>query len=375
MKQHYSLYFSKGSSNKEYHAHLVQVPNNSLWVVNFEYGKRGSALRSGTKTPEPLPYEKAQEIFEQLVILKIYKDGYTESEAGTPFQSPQLEARFTGCLPHLLSPVSSTDANFLISDDRYVAQEKFDGDRRMVRKLIGTTDAEGINRNGLTVSLPLPLAESILLFGKPLLFDGELIGEHLVVFDLLEFDSADLRNLSFADRHDKLVSIFNSIDKKAANSLTISFAPLAKTTAEKQALFDEIEARGGEGVVFKDKNAPYTPGLNNSSGSQQKFKFIDSATVEVTEKHESKRSVFIASYDETGNKVPLGKVTIPSNQEIPAVGAIVEVQYLYAYPNGSLFQPVYKGLRDDQFSANCLTSQLKYKSEAVLPSNKKKVNK
>jgi bifunctional non-homologous end joining protein LigD len=373
-QQHSSLYFSEGSSDKEYHVHLTQAESNNLWLVNFEYGRRGSALKSGTKTDEPLSYEKAKSVFDKLVNSKT-KDGYTESASGTPFQSPQLEARFTGCLPHLLSPVSCIDAKFLISDDRYVAQEKFDGDRRMARKRISNNYSEGINRNGLSVSLPLPLNESILLFEKPLFFDGELIGDHLVVFDLLEFNSIDLRNLPFSDRHDQLISIFNSLDKKTSRSLKVSFAPLAKTTAEKQALFDAIEARGGEGIVFKDKNAPYTPGLNNSSGSQKKFKFIDSATVEVTEKHESKRSVFIAAYDETGSRVPLGKVTIPSNQEIPTVGMIIEVQYLYAYPNGSLFQPVYKGVRNDQFSANCLTSQLKYKSEAVLPSNKKKANK
>ena len=58
----------------------------------------------------------------------------------------------------------------------------------------------------------------------------------------------------------------------------------------------------------------------------------------------------------------LGSVTIPANHVIPAAGAIVEVRYLYAYPGGSLFQPVYAGERTDQALEACDTAQLKYKA-------------
>jgi hypothetical protein len=43
----------------------------------------------------------------------------------------------------------------------------------------------------------------------------------------------------------------------------------------------------------------------------------------------------------------VGSVTIPPSHTVPAAGSIVEVRYLYAYEGGSLYQPVYLGIRDD----------------------------
>lgn len=67
-----------------------------------------------------------------------------------------------------------------------------------------------------------------------------------------------------------------------------------------------------------------------------------------------------------GNEVvSVGNVSIPPNHEIPAVGAVVECRYLYAFPGGSIFQPVYLGVRDDIPKEECVISQLKYKPQAI----------
>ena len=51
-----------------------------------------------------------------------------------------------------------------------------------------------------------------------------------------------------------------------------------------------------------------------------------------------------------------------SNQLIPQVGDVVEVRYLYAFPDsGVLFQPVCLGVRSDITAAECGTRQLKFK--------------
>ena len=47
---------------------------------------------------------------------------------------------------------------------------------------------------------------------------------------------------------------------------------------------------------------------------------------------------------------------------IPPAGTIVEVRYLYAYPGGRLYQPVYLGPRDDVPPVACSMSQLKIKA-------------
>ena len=43
----------------------------------------------------------------------------------------------------------------------------------------------------------------------------------------------------------------------------------------------------------------------------------------------------------------VGNVSVPANQKMPKKGALVEVRYLYCFPEGCLFQPVYLGVRDD----------------------------
>jgi predicted DNA-binding WGR domain protein len=43
-----SLYFREGSSDKVYHAQIAPE-SNDLYSVNFQYGRRGSTLQTGTK--------------------------------------------------------------------------------------------------------------------------------------------------------------------------------------------------------------------------------------------------------------------------------------------------------------------------------------
>ena len=48
-----------------------------------------------------------------------------------------------------------------------------------------------------------------------------------------------------------------------------------------------------------------------------------------------------------------GNVAIPVNKDIPSIGHFIEVEYLYAFPNGgALFQPVYLGPRADKDQAD-----------------------
>src|SRR5437660_6851336 len=68
-----SLYFKEGSSDKEYHAQLES--HDGGWIVNFQYGRRSSALRADSKTPQPLPYEEAKKIYDKVVSEKLGK-GY-----------------------------------------------------------------------------------------------------------------------------------------------------------------------------------------------------------------------------------------------------------------------------------------------------------
>ena len=77
-----SLYFREGSSDKVYHAQIAP-DGNDLYSVNFQYGRRGSTLQTGTKTAAPVALAQARKIFDKLVAEKRAK-GYTEGESGVP---------------------------------------------------------------------------------------------------------------------------------------------------------------------------------------------------------------------------------------------------------------------------------------------------
>jgi bifunctional non-homologous end joining protein LigD len=132
---------------------------------------------------------------------------------------------------------------------------------------------------------------------------------------------------------------------------------------DKIEIYEELRATHREGVVFKEVDAPYSPGRPNSGGPQLKFKFVESASFVVTGIN-AKRSVTLGLYD--GDKlVPAGNVTIPPNHAIPAVGSVSEIRYLHAYrESGSIYQPVYLGPRTDIPATECGIEQLKYKAQA-----------
>jgi len=68
-----SLYYAEGSSDKEYHAEIIEVAGGN--VVNFRYGRRGSSLTVGTKTSAPVDFAQTKKIFDKLVEEKTTK-GY-----------------------------------------------------------------------------------------------------------------------------------------------------------------------------------------------------------------------------------------------------------------------------------------------------------
>src|SRR3954451_22300950 len=86
-----TLYYREGSSDKVYQVSLE--PIGDLFLVNFAYGRRGSAFSTGTKTNSPVDYDEAKRIFDKLVREKKAK-GYTEGPSGTPYEHTDKAGRF-----------------------------------------------------------------------------------------------------------------------------------------------------------------------------------------------------------------------------------------------------------------------------------------
>ena len=351
-EQHAHLYYREGNSDKEYHAHLVKKGEG--WVVNFEYGRRGSTLQTGSKTADPLIYEDAERIFTKLVTEKQAK-GYTPDEGGTAYTATPDEGRVSGVAPQLLNPIDEHELDFYINSSDFWMQEKMDGKRMLLRKAGSTIVAS--NRKGLHVGFPKAIEDAArLLKVDSFLLDGEAVGGVFYVFDLLEFGGKDFRGRPYSNRYDLAQTVCDKSD--AIRPLSTWPTPDAKRAALKW-----LRDRNAEGVVFKNAAAPYVAGRPASGGAQVKFKFTATCSAIVDGANPGKRSVALVLLD--GKKrVAVGNVTIPANFTVPKKGAICEVRYLYAYRGGALFQPVYLGVRDDIDRTACTLAQLKFKAEA-----------
>lgn len=352
MQENVSLFFTDAGANKEYHVQLKEQADGC--VVNFQYGPRGGTLKSGTKTSSPIPLGQAKKVYDRLVAEKMGK-GYSPFESGSIYQGTPKDANFTGVTPQLLNAIDEKTRDLLIADPAWGLQEKYDGERRMIRSKDG--QVIGINRKGLVVSLPQALADEALEAKRNVVLDGELVGERFYAFDLLEIGSQDLRSHPYKDRIAILTSMFDA----PGRSGSIQVVETSLSTQAKCAVFASLKAKGKEGLVFKLMTSIYSPGRPNSGGSHLKFKFVERASLKVASIHPSKRSVSLEGYDENRMTVPLGNVTIPPNHKIPSVGTIVDVDYLYAFPGGSVYQPVYRGERADIETSACTVAQLKMK--------------
>ncbi len=346
-----TLYYREGSSDKVYQAAIAAV--GERFAVNFAYGRRGSTLSTGTKTSVPVDLERARMIFDKLVREKTAK-GYTPGETGTPYAHTDQAGRFTGLLPMLLNPIDAEELEPLITSKEWCMQEKFDGRRVLIQKAGGTIT--GVNRRGLAIGLPEQLATEVARLPDDLILDGECIGDHFHAFDLLDLRGQDYRIMPLIERLSSLVNLLGPLRAPSIQPVNTAYGE-----EYKRRLLAELRANGREGVVFKRTEAPYTPGRPNSGGAALKHKFTATLSA-VVERLNTQRSVALKLLGARGWQTA-GNVTIPPNQPLPQPGDVLEVRYLYAFPeSGVLFQPVWLGIRTDVTAAECRVSQLKFKA-------------
>lgn len=343
-----TLYFKQGSSDKVYQASISEKDGG--YIVQFSYGRRGSALTTGTKTPTAVNLDAARAIYDKLIKEKIAK-GYVVGKKTGGYEQPTWQRVHTGIHCQLLTPIAEDEVEQFIADPAYWAQEKHDGRRLLIKKEDGKVI--GISKLGFPVSLPQSLKYDASLLGREFVIDGELIGDTLMVFDLLSVGGRDVQTYGYAERNIKLVNLLATTRQYRVQHVTSTFLPL-----QKRQLLEQLKADRKEGIVFKHFDAQYTPGR---SALQFKFKFYDTASC-IVGKVNDKRSVGLLMVDGE-NLVSVGNVTISANHEIPNTGGVVECRYLYAYKGGSLYQPVYLGQREDVAPAECTIDQLKYKPE------------
>ena len=359
------LEFVEGTSSKEYNAAVEEAGKNS-YVVNFSFGRIGGTLQTGSKTSSPVSFEEACSVYTKLVHSKTAK-GYKEvggsGGPGAGIGSTVVTAGDkvdTGMRPQLLNPITEDEAEKYLTDDNWCGQCKYDGHRMGFRRTSGKVIAS--NKLGWKVGFPKAIGEQLEGVGGDFEVDGECVGDTLYVFDFLGDGDVDLREKPYRVRLDELGSLFG------CDEANIVVAPTAIGTAAKRRMLKELKAAGGEGMVFKRLDAKWYAGRPGSGGSALKMKFWSSVSCIVSGVTKGKRSVALELID-GDERVPIGKVTISSNWNIPAVGQICEVKYLYvAGAGGALYQPIYLGPRDDVDISECTIQKqhLKYKGEETV---------
>jgi bifunctional non-homologous end joining protein LigD len=222
-------------------------------------------------------------------------------------------------------------------------QEKADGVRAIGH--VRGDEARAYSRVGLPVVITKACAEILVkLFGgwvgEGCIIDMEVIGDNIVVFDLLDHHGMDLRVYSCKDRLRALKSKF-PVGKRYTG--IVRMIQTAYTEEDKREMLKALHSDGAEGAVFKQAAAPYSAGRPNSGGPALKLKFKATCSVRVTAiGTKGKASVDVALAD--GRQVA-SVSTI--GRPVPKLGAVIEVEYLYAYREGGLVQPVYKSIRTD----------------------------
>jgi bifunctional non-homologous end joining protein LigD len=248
----------------------------------------------------------------------------------------------TAC-PQLLNPISEEQMLKLMKDDRWVFQEKHDGRRMLlVNALKGVV---AYNRKGQVIVAPEEYCSVLQKFsGYHFALDGEACGEKFYAFDLLWLQGVDQTALPLEERLTNLGMLLRSMDQDV-----IQMVYTAESFKAKESLLRAIKEGNKEGVAIKDKFAVYTAGRPNSGGPALKFKLVESVSCVVT-KVNDKRSVQLALGHNPSARTALihvGNVTIPANFDMPKEKDIVEVRYLNANRGGSLYQPVFLGIRED----------------------------
>ena len=391
--QSVTLHCQQGSSDKVYILGIMRLepltsttwsPSQNFAVV-AHYGRRYgpltvthkghfSTLVEATKKFNSLVREKSTKGYELIESVTTPDEG---AQASAPTPAPYVPAPFVPSAPPrprcvLLNAVSPDSVDSLLEAPEWALQPKIDGQRLLV-EIAEDGTIRGFNRRGVEVTVPANIVEGLDGFPTGVTYDGEITGgadgQVFHIFDVVD------ENLTFQQRTEALERVFGRQEgRPPAGRLLTPYRQealegivgqngngsvrLVRTYIDRWAKRESLKTLADanrEGVVFKRLDARYTVGRPNSGGSYLKHKFVQSATCQVLRVN-NQRSVEIGLVGP--GALPsrsCGNVTIPANHEIPAVGQLVEVQYLYANPvvsdfsrgSATLYQPVYLGVRDD----------------------------
>lgn len=339
--------------------HIYLLPDGSL-VVYKPDGKRGTSSATKAKLeagyggwselgtqpgnpsalpPPPAPAPAAAQP----------RTGNTPTVVAAPKSPLQVSAGApppSGSLP--VSPMDFNEAPLAdvpkyIADPAYVFQQKVDGIRGVLVVEPGKQPWFASKKGDRLVSSTAAKTTGPMLAKMPATPDGspayrvegEILDGKFHVFDMVvvgqESTDYDTRK-AMADAWVEAVS---------GVMPQVTALPTARTAAEKQALWDKVLASGAEGVMMKRRDAGYTGGQRVSH--TLKAKITATADVVVLERNRGgKDNAVFGLRNAAGDVIEIGTVSTGGKDKALGqinVGDVLELEYLWATPSGTLTQP------------------------------------
>lgn len=246
----------------------------------------------------------------------------------------------------------------MLADDTFVAEPKLDG----VRCMVAIIDGKAIlrNRQGLplmagsqAVHATLTRAFNDLGLLGDWLFDGELVGDTLHLFDLVRGGQGAVTQFQpYIERSLALRLLTQVIDLPA----NVRIVDQAIGTDAKRALLEQTKADGGEGIMLKALGAPYVSGRSDRCGVKVKLtKDVDLIVMSLA--FNGKENAVLGAVAPHGQVVEVGRCSTIGKSKVQP-GDVVEVRFLYVGANGRLVQPRMMRVRRDKQANECLLEQL-----------------
>jgi ATP-dependent DNA ligase len=380
-----------GAHNKQYLAELIE--DGGAYRVPCRYGAIGAKLSTTVKYEGP-SHNKALAAFTKVVGEKRAK-GYTDAPLPAPLAAPganvipadALGREASTGVPRFAAQLAAADggtgalATAVEHPDRYRVEEKWDGWRALI---VFAPDGTLSIRNrsgedkGRIANTPLieaalrTLGDTVPALWDGTVIDGELVGPtfaetatllsaggrsstelRFVAFDLPYFAGVDRRGAPLSDRLRDLGLVL----RDAVPPLEASTALVADTD-----LADVIWESGGEGLIIKELNAPYTSGGRTGWWKLKRVQTSDAVVIGLEPgkgRYAGQAGALIlGQYDDAGALVEIARVSGMRDGERRhiderAVGRVVEFDYQERTAAGRFRHPRFKRFRPDRTPVSC----------------------
>lgn len=280
--------------------------------------------------------------------------------------APRLPVR-----PMLASVQDAATVAAAMDDPVWLAQFKYDGDRVAVEitdgqiRVLNRQGQPKVRNVGQSHLLPFTALHS----GR-WVFDGEVVGRTLVLFDVAAASvggrtwAAD--QTPFTRRYRVLEAVADVLGIPAVADATenspVVLAPLAVTSQDKADFLTVAVNEKREGIILRHRDGVYEQGRRSTL--LVKHKLVKDADVVVSAIHPVKESVELSVYDGTGQLVPVGQAStigksVLAGPEGVQVGQTWLVTFLYVTnpEHPRLTQPRLVARRHDKDADECLLTQ------------------